>query len=46
VLAGQDPIDGIVAVPDVTVTDTDAVFAEAGVDGARVAELRDRGVIA
>lgn len=46
VLAGQDPVDGVVAVPDVTVTDTDAVFAEAGIDAARVADLRVQGVIA
>lgn len=45
-LAGQDPIVGVVAVPDVTVTDTDAVFAEAGIDAARVADLRVAGVIA
>lgn len=45
-LAGQDPIDGIVPVPDLTVTDTNAVFTEAGVDPDRVDALRARGVIA
>lgn len=46
VLAGQDPIDGIVAVPDVTVTDTDAVFAEAGLSTEAIAGLRSAGAVA
>lgn len=45
-LAGQDPITGTIPVPDVTVTDTDAVFAEAGVPAERIAALRTEGVIA
>ncbi len=46
VLAGQDPIVGVVDVPDVTVTDTDTVFGEAGIDPTRTSELRAAGVIA
>ena len=46
VLAGQDRIDGMIAIPDVTVTDTDAVFTEAGVPAERIATLRAEGVIA
>lgn len=46
VLAGQDPIDGVINVPDVTVTDTDVVFAEAGIAAEQVAGLRAEGVIA
>lgn len=45
-LAGMDPIDGVITLPDVTVTDTDAVFAEAGIDPERIASLRSDGVIA
>ncbi len=45
-LAGMDPIDGVIDVPDVTVTDTDAVFDEAGVALERVTALRTEGVIA
>lgn len=45
-LAGQDPITGTIDVPDVTVTDTDAVFAEAGATPEQIAALRDEGVIA
>ena len=45
-LAGQDPITGTIDVPDVTVTDTDAVFAEAGISPEQITALRAEGVIA
>lgn len=45
-LAGMDPIDGVIDVPDATVTDTDAVFAQAGLSPEQVATLRAGGVIA
>lgn len=45
-LAGMDPIVGVIGVPDASVTDTDDVFAQVGVDEHRVAHLRAQGVIA
>lgn len=46
VLAGMDPVTEPVPIPDVTRTDTDAVFAEAGIPADRIADLRVEGVIA
>ena len=46
VLAGTAPVGEPVGLPDDTVTDTDALLAEAGVAPARIDEWRARGVIA
>lgn len=45
-LAGMDPPAAVTRVPDVTVTDTDAVLTDAGFDATRIAELRTAGVVA
>ncbi|HET8929289.1 MAG TPA: CaiB/BaiF CoA-transferase family protein [Acidimicrobiales bacterium] len=45
-LAGMDPAPEVTPVPDVTITDTDAVFAEAGLTPAAITELRTAGVVA
>jgi alpha-methylacyl-CoA racemase len=44
VLAGSAAFDG--AVPDTTVTDTDAVFGEAGLTADEIARLRTEGAVA
>jgi len=45
VLAGMAPLESPVQLADADETDTDALLAGAGVDPARVAELRRKGVI-
>jgi hypothetical protein len=46
VLAGMVAPDGPVAVPDPHRTDTDALLSAAGLAPERIADLRDRGVVA
>ena len=45
-LAGQDQGQTAPVVRDATVTDTDALLAEAGYDAATIATLRAQGAIA
>jgi alpha-methylacyl-CoA racemase len=46
VLAGMPPVDAPVIVRDPTVTDTDELLEAAGIDPARITELRTEGVVA
>ena len=46
VLAGMTPADEPVRGRDPGLTDTDQVLADAGFDPARIAELRERGIVA
>jgi len=46
VLAGMAPVTEPVCVPDDAVTDTDELLGAAGLSAARLAQLRDKGVIA
>lgn len=45
-LAGMDPAPEVTRAPDVTITDTDAVFAESGLTPAAITDLRAAGVVA
>ncbi len=45
-LAGMDPAPVVTPVPDLAVTDTDAVLAEAGCAAGTIADLRAAGVVA
>ena len=45
-LAGMDKTPRTHAVPDASVTDTDALLTEAGLGADEVASLRERGVVA
>jgi alpha-methylacyl-CoA racemase len=46
VLAGMTPLEEPVQVPDEDATHTEELLVEAGYDGSRVGELRDRGIVA